>query len=63
MAANLLAENLVDEYRLLFLPRLRGRGHSLFKVGHARMDLMLTSQRVMDTGAILLEYRRRPDAQ
>jgi len=58
-AANLLAEDLVDEYRLLLLPTLVGGGHSLFKFAHPRIDLALTSHRVMNTGAVLLEYSRK----
>ena len=59
LAANLLAGDLVDEYRLLLLPALLGGGHSLYKVAHPRIDLKLRTHRVMDTGAVLLEYVRQ----
>jgi dihydrofolate reductase len=58
LAANLLAEDLVDEYRLLMMPTFHGGGHSLFKTPHAPISLNLKSHRAMDSGAVLLEYTR-----
>lgn len=59
LAAALLAEDLVDQYRLLVMPQLFGGGHSLFKQPHAPIALMLEDVRRMDTGAVRLTYRRR----
>lgn len=58
LAASLLAEDLVDEYRLLLPPVLTGGGHSLYKSAHPPIKLKLTAHRVMDTGSVLLEYAR-----
>jgi len=59
LAASLLAEDLVDEYRLLLMPQLFGAGHSLFKQAHAPIALALRDVRCMDTGAVRLTYERR----
>ena len=60
LAASLLAEDLVDEYRLLLMPHLQGTGHSLFKQAHAPIGLALQDVRRMDTGAVRLTYLRAP---
>ncbi len=59
LAAALLAEDLVDEYRLLVTPHLFGGGHSVFKHPHAPIALALEDVRRMDTGAVRLTYARR----
>jgi dihydrofolate reductase len=62
LAASLLAEDLVDEYRLLLMPRLQGAGHSLFKASHAPLGLTLQDVKRMDTGAVRLTYLRVPQS-
>jgi len=59
LAATLLAQDLVDEYRLLVMPHLFGAGHSVFKQPHAPIALALEDVRRMDTGAVRLTYARR----
>jgi len=58
LAAGLLAGDLVDEYRLLLMPRLQGAGHSLFKESHSPIGLALHDVKTMDTGAVRLTYLR-----
>jgi dihydrofolate reductase len=58
LAATLLAEDLVDEYRLLFMPKLFGGGHSVFKEPHAPITLELANVYKMDTGSVRLTYLR-----
>ena len=58
LAASLLAADLVDEYRLLLMPKLFGSGHSLFKQPHAPISLQLADVLRTDTGAVRLTYRR-----
>lgn len=60
LAASLLAEDLVDEYRLLLMPSLHGAGHSVFKQPHAPIALKLQDVKRMDTGAVRLTYLRAP---
>jgi len=62
LAASLLAEDLVDEYRLLLMPSLHGAGHSLFKQPHTPIGLGLQDVKRMDTGAVRLTYLRVPRA-
>jgi dihydrofolate reductase len=60
LAATLLAEDLVDEYRLLFMPKLFGGGNSVFKEPHAPITLELANVYKMDTGSVRLTYLRAP---
>lgn len=50
--------DLFDEYRLMTIPTLFGGGIRLFEPGFAAQKLQLVDSRVLDTGAVILHYRR-----
>ena len=50
--------DLVDEYRLMLTPNLLGGGKRLFESGLPRIPLALIETRPLDTGAVILHYRR-----
>ena len=56
----LLAEGLVDEYRLCISPVLLGRGNPLFKTSDAQTKLDLVEARGLANGGVLLTYRPNP---
>jgi dihydrofolate reductase len=58
LATSVMEANLVDEYRLLVVPTLYGGGTRLFAEGRPHVDLALVEHRPLDTGAVLLRYRR-----
>ncbi len=60
LLATLLAEGLVDEYRLCIAPVLLGRGNPLFKTSDAQTKLDLVEARGLDNGGVLLTYRPKP---
>jgi dihydrofolate reductase len=62
LAQSLIAQDLVDEYRLMVTPNLFGGGKRLFEPGFSRVDLLLTGIRALDTGAVILHYRRKRSA-
>jgi hypothetical protein len=49
---------LVDEYRLMVTPNLFSGGKRLFEPGFSHLDLLLMGSRALDTGAVILHYRR-----
>jgi dihydrofolate reductase len=55
----LIAENLVDEYRLFVYPTVVGRGARLFEEGASVSDLELIDSRTFNSGVALLTYRVR----
>ena len=55
----LVAENLVDEYRLFVYPTVVGRGARLFEDATAVPDLELADSRTFNSGVVLLTYRVR----
>jgi dihydrofolate reductase len=57
VAHSLMADDLVDEYRLLVFPAVIGQGRRLFE--HGAVDLELVSAERAGAAA-LLTYRRRP---
>jgi len=59
LAQSLIAQDLVDEYRLMITPNLFGDGVPLFAAGFRRQDLKLIDNRTLDTGAVIVHYERR----
>jgi dihydrofolate reductase len=58
LANSVVALDLVDEYRLMVTPDLFGAGKRLFESGRPRLALTLLSAQPLDTGAVILHYRR-----
>jgi dihydrofolate reductase len=58
LANSLVALDLVDEYRLMVTPTLLGDGKALFERGRPTLALSLVDVRRLDTGAVILHYRR-----
>lgn len=58
LARSFIDLDLVDEYRLLVTPVIQGAGERLFGVGTRHSDLTFLESRPIDTGAVLLRYRR-----
>ena len=55
----LIAERLVDEYRLFVYPTVVGTGARLFEEGASVPDLELVDSRTFRSGVALLDYRVR----
>ncbi|HEX2134447.1 MAG TPA: dihydrofolate reductase family protein [Microvirga sp.] len=62
IANSMVALDLIDEYRLMVTPELFGGGKRLFEVGRPRLALSLIEATPLDTGAVILHYRRGRDA-
>jgi dihydrofolate reductase len=62
LANSLVAHDLVDEYRLMVTPLLLGEGKRLFEGGRTRLPLALLETTRLDTGAVVLHYRRGENA-
>jgi dihydrofolate reductase len=58
LANTLVRLDLPDEYRLMVTPELFGDGKRLFEQGLPRLALTLIDLKKMDTGAVILHYRR-----
>ncbi|GAA4732152.1 dihydrofolate reductase family protein [Modestobacter marinus] len=58
LVQTLLAEDLVDELRLVVFPVLLGTGRKLFADGTVPRAWRLSSSSVSSTGAVLLSYQR-----
>jgi dihydrofolate reductase len=61
LAHTLVSLDLVDEYRVMICPTLFGGGQRLFSPGFERQELELIESRPLDTGAVVLHYRRKRD--
>jgi dihydrofolate reductase len=59
LAHGLIAERLVDEYRLFVYPVVLGTGTRLFEEGASVPDLELADSRTFHSGVALLTYRLR----
>jgi dihydrofolate reductase len=59
LLATLLAEDLVDEYRLCLAPVVWGEGTPLFKPASVRIHFSLREARPLRTGGLILFYERR----
>lgn len=58
IANSFIRLDLIDEYRLLVTPRLLGKGRRLFEGDAPDLALVLEEARPLDTGAVMLRYRR-----
>ena len=58
LANSLMAEDLVDEYRLMVTPSLLGGGKRLFGDDRPKVGLTLVESRALDVGSVILHYRR-----
>jgi dihydrofolate reductase len=58
VANSLVSLDLVDEYRLMVGPGLLGDGKRLFEPRLPRLHLELLESKRLDTGAVILHYRR-----
>jgi Dihydrofolate reductase len=58
IANSLVNLDLVDEYWLMITPDLFGDGKRLFEPGHPALPLSLMDTRRLDTGSVILHYRR-----
>ncbi|HEX2113906.1 MAG TPA: dihydrofolate reductase family protein [Alphaproteobacteria bacterium] len=58
LANSLVALDVIDEYRLMVTPELFGDGKRLFADGRPRLALSLIESKRLDTGAVILHYRR-----
>jgi dihydrofolate reductase len=59
LATTLLASDQVDRLRILLMPRIAGTGRSIFNASATPQDFELVDNQTMDTGAVILTYRRR----
>ena len=57
LARALLAEGLVDEYRLFVYPVVRGHGRRLFEPDADLRRMRLEENRATSSGVVLLRYR------
>lgn len=56
LVQSLIAEGLVDEYRLVICPVVLGGGRPLFNDGITPLRLRLANSRRLDRGALSLSY-------
>lgn len=59
LANSLVLLDLVDVYRLMVTPDLFGDGKRLFADGRPSLALELVEAKPLDTGAVILTYRRK----
>ncbi|MBU0858545.1 MAG: dihydrofolate reductase family protein [Alphaproteobacteria bacterium] len=59
LLAALMAEDLVDEYRLCLAPVVWGEGTPLFKSASGRTHFTLRESRPLKTGGLILFYKRK----
>lgn len=59
LLATLMAEQLVDEYRLCLAPVVWGEGAPLFKPASGRTHFTLREARPLKTGGVILFYERK----
>lgn len=58
LARTVIALDLPDEYRIMVTPTIYGSGKRLFADGLPALDLELIDSRRLDTGNVILHYRR-----
>lgn len=59
LLATLVAQDLIDEHRIMLSPIVLGAGVPLFQPEVGRLDLELVSSRVFGNGNVLLRYEPR----
>ncbi|MEO9319290.1 MAG: dihydrofolate reductase family protein [Nitrososphaera sp.] len=59
LAKSFMRQGLVDEYYLMVTSNLLGNGKRLFGAGVARTELELIQALPLDTGSVILHYRRK----
>ncbi|HVH12136.1 MAG TPA: dihydrofolate reductase family protein [Longimicrobium sp.] len=62
-AATLIANGLVDEFRLAYTPVVLGGGVPLFKPGQERLNLRLAGTRTFASGVVLLTFKHEAGAR
>ena len=62
LANSLVRLDLPDEYRVMVTPALFGDGKRLFEPGRPHIALKLLEAKPLDTGAVILHYRRDRNA-
>jgi dihydrofolate reductase len=60
LSQTLMANDLVDEYRLMVYPVVLGEGKRLFREADATKRLRLTDSTITSTGVLLLTYTPEP---
>jgi dihydrofolate reductase len=58
LARTMIAHDLPDEYRIMVTPTIFGSGKRLFADGLPALDLELIDLRRLDTGSVIVHYRR-----
>lgn len=59
LAAFLLQEGLIDEYRVILVPLLLGRGHTLFPNIQDKLELKLNKTETLQSGVAVLYYQKK----
>jgi dihydrofolate reductase len=57
LVQTLIANDLIDEYRLMFHPVVLGSGARLFREGNPRRPLALIEAKTSTTGVLIVSYR------
>ena len=58
MAATVIEEDLVDEYRLNIMPVILGSGKSFFQSQHTKLSLEVINTKLLSCGVIIARYKR-----
>lgn len=58
LSASLMAAGLIDQFNLMVMPVVLGKGTPLFQGINNRLDLKLAASRTFANGNVLLTYRR-----
>ena len=62
LPAALMRQGLIDEYRLVMVPIVLGRGTPLFKPAPDPLKLQLIEVRRLNSGGVILRYSPEPGA-
>ncbi len=58
LSASLMTAGLIDQFNLMVMPVVLGKGTPLFQGINSQLDLKLTSSHVFTNGNVLLTYKR-----